>query len=94
MGNVFMDKTQYLTYIDTPVSTIEPIDYAITSGIDTVRYELNELQKRINYEGWRIDELQANLRSVMDEISEKPKQKWLWEIFEPNDIEIDFSYNL
>jgi hypothetical protein len=30
----------------------------------------------------------------MDAMADRPKQKWLWEIFEPIDDNIDFSYIL
>lgn len=60
----------------------------------TIRNELEDLKGRISYDESRIDELFNLLGPVLDARTEKPKQKWLWEIFEPNDIEIDFPYNL
>ena len=84
---------EYLTY-DKHSSDLAYVDYKITSSIDDVSYSLSQLKDRINYEGDRIDELFRLLRPVLDAQTEKPKQKWLWEIFEPNDIEIDFPYNL
>ena len=56
--------------------------------------EFEELKRRISYDEDRIQELFDLLGPVLDAYTVKPKQKWLWEIFEPNDIEIDFPYNL
>ena len=75
-------------------TNIEFVDHKITSSIDTVKYSIDRLQDQISYESSRIDELFALLRPVLNAQAEKPKQKWLWEIFEPNGIEIDFPYNL
>ena len=32
----------------------------------------------------RVKKLEEEIRSVSNAMAEKPKQKWLWEIFEPN----------
>ena len=95
MGTKFdYDKLgEYLTY-DKHSNDLAYVDYKITSSIDDVSYSIGQLKDRVDYEANRIDELFALIRSVLDAQTEKPKQKWLWEIFEPNDIEIDFSYNL
>ena len=83
----------YLTYAKHS-DDLSYVDYKITSSIDDVSSSISRLKDRVNYEGNRIDELFTLIRSVLDAQAEKPKQKWLWEIFEPNDIEIDFPYNL
>lgn len=75
-------------------TNVEFVDHEITSSIDTVKCSIDRLQDQITYESKRIDELFTLLRPVLDAQTEKPKQKWLWEIFEPNDIEIDFPYNI
>lgn len=64
----------------------ERID-AVADKFETVGDRIEECEKR-------IDELFALLRPVLDAQTDRPKQKWLWEIFEPNDIEIDFPYNI
>ena len=84
---------EYLTYAKHS-DDLSYVDYKITSSIDDVTSAIEGLKDRVDYEANRIDELFALLRPVLDAQAEKPKQKWLWEIFEPNDIEIDFSYNL
>lgn len=84
---------EYLTYAKHS-DDLSYVDYKITSSIDDVTSSIERLKDRIDCESNRIDELFALLRPVLDAQAEKPKQKWLWEIFEPNDIEIDFSYNL
>lgn len=84
---------EYLTY-EKYSDDLAYVDYKITSSIDDVASSIGQLKDRVNYEGDRIDELFALLGPVLDAMAEKPKQKWLWEIFEPNDIEIDFPYNL
>ena len=86
---------QYISYLNDGRADIKFfVNHEITSSIDTVKYSINQLQDQINYESNRIDELFTLLGPVLDAQAEKPKQKWLWEIFEPNDIEIDFPYNL
>ena len=84
---------EYLTYSQHSDDLLY-VDYKITSSIDDVTSSVDSLKNRIDCESSRIDELFALLRPVLDAQTEKPKQKWLWEIFEPNDIEIDFPYNL
>ena len=66
----------------------------VDAKVDTITDSFYDLKVRIEECEESIQTLQANLRSVMDAKTEKPKQKWLWEIFEPNDINIDFPYNL
>ena len=75
------DETTYLS------SCLDERIDAVADKFETVGYRIAECEKR-------IDELFTLLRPVLDAMTEKPKQKWLWEIFEPNDIEIDFPYNL
>ena len=64
------------------------------SGFNKISADCDEFQKHIYDIRERLAVLEANLRSVTDAMADKPKQKWLWEIFEPNDFDIDFSYIL
>ena len=58
---------------------------------------INATTDSFNHLGYRVEECERQIKElfnllapVLDAMTEKPKQKWLWEIFEPNDIEIDF----
>ena len=62
--------------------------------IDAVSGTTIDLQCDIYEMQEKLASLEANLRSVMDAIADRPKQKWLWEIFEPIGDNIDFSYIL
>ena len=66
----------------------------IGNKISNTSISFNELENAIHILNEQVKMLKEQLRSVLDAKTEKPKQKWLWEIFEPNDIEIDFPYNL
>ena len=66
----------------------------LNERIDTVSDRFGDFTADIEACKERIDELFRLLRPVLDAQTDKPKQKWLWEIFEPNDIEIDFPYNI
>ena len=88
---------QQLTYTDLNEKLLvcreEGFAY-VDAKVDTITDSFYDLKVRIEECEESIQTLQATLRSVMDAKAEKPKQKWLWEIFEPNDINIDFPYNL
>lgn len=73
---------------------VETLVDKISDRTDGLQGEVNTLVNRVTYIQCQVDELFALLRPVLDAMTEKPKQKWLWEIFEPNDINIDFPYNL
>ncbi len=75
-------------------SNIEILADKISDRTDGIQGEVDTLINRVNSIQCQIDELFALLGPVLDAMTEKPKQKWLWEIFEPNDIQIDFPYNL
>ena len=60
---------------------------AISSTTISLQCDIYQMQEK-------LASLEANLRSVMDAIADRPKQKWLWEIFEPIGDNIDFSYIL
>lgn len=65
-------------------------DMKINAVSDTsveLKCDIYEMQEK-------LASLEANLRSVIDAIADRPKQKWLWEIFEPIGDNIDFSYIL
>ena len=62
--------------------------------ISATKDSFNHLDCRVEECEKQIKELFNLLAPVLDAMTEKPKQKWLWEIFEPNDLNIDFPYNL
>lgn len=64
------------------------------NGFNKISADCDDFQKHIYAIQEKLSTLEANLRSVTDAMADKPKQKWLWEIFEPNDFDIDFSYIL
>lgn len=64
------------------------------NGFDKISASCDDFQNHIYAIQEQLAVLEANLRSVTDAMADKPKQKWLWEIFEPNDFDIDFSYIL
>ena len=70
------------------------ISSCLDERIDAVSDSFSTVQADVEACKERIDELFRLLRPVLDAQADKPKQKWLWEIFEPNDIEIDFPYNI
>lgn len=70
------------------------ISSCLDERIDAVSDSFSTVQAEVEACKERIDELFRLLRPVLDAQADRPKQKWLWEIFEPNDIEIDFSYNI
>lgn len=62
---------------------------------------INATTDSFKHLGYRIEECEIQIKElfdllapVLDAMTEKLKQKWLWEIFEPNDIGIDFSYKI
>lgn len=73
---------------------IDTLTDKISTCTDGIQEEVDTLVSRVTGIQCQVDELFALLRPVLDAMTEKPKQKWLWEIFEPNDIQIDFPYNL
>lgn len=70
------------------------ISSCLDERIDAVSDSFSTVQAEVEACKERIDELFRLLRPVLDAQADRPKQKWLWEIFEPNDIEIDFPYNI
>lgn len=62
--------------------------------VDAVSDTIGDLRDQVDRARADIDELFCLLGPVLDAMTDRPKQKWLWEIFEPNDIEIDFPYNI
>ena len=97
-------QTQVLTYdgvrlrcdsLDEKIAiNKEEVIARIDDKTTAIHNELAYVHERTYVNEKRLDKLEADLRSVMDAMTEKPKQKWLWEIFEPNDLNIDFPYNL
>ena len=75
-------------------SNIEVLADKISDRTDGIQGELDILANRVACIEHQVDEIFQLLGPVLDAMTEKPKQKWLWEIFEPNDIQIDFPYNL
>lgn len=73
---------------------IAALSCTVNEKVDAVRNTFDELACRVAVLEANFNELEYKLRPVLDAKPEKPKQKWLWEIFEPNDIGIDFPYNL
>lgn len=88
---VFKDILSLHDRIDGEVAYIKT-EYA--DRFDTISANCDDFQKHICDIQEKLSILEANLRSVTDAMADKPKQKWLWEIFEPNDFDIDFSYIL
>lgn len=70
------------------------ISSCLDERIDAVSDSFSTVQAEVEACKERIDELFRLLRPVLDAQADRPKQKWLWEIFEPNDIGIDFSYKM
>lgn len=89
---VYIDK--YESDIHALKSETAWISSCLDERIDAVNDGFSTVQADVEVCKERIDELFTLLRPVLDAMTEKPKQKWLWEIFEPNNIEIDFPYNL
>lgn len=73
---------------------IDTLTDKISACTDGIQGEVDTLINRVNSIQCQVDELFALLGPVLDAMADRPKQKWLWEIFEPNDMQIDFPYNL
>lgn len=69
-------------------------DIEIVDRTNSIQGEVDTLISQVTAIQCQVDELSILLRSAMDAKTDRSKQKWLWEIFEPNDINIDFPYNL
>ena len=93
-----MNNDRYQVYFDQHEHDIDclrsEVFYMLDERVDTVSDTMSNLRAKIDKARDDIDELFSLLRPVLDAQTDKPKQKWLWEIFEPNDIEIDFPYNI
>lgn len=94
MGNNLLYIDRYESDICALKSETAWISSCLDERIDAVSDSFSTVQAEVEACKERIDELFRLLRPVLDAQADKPKQKWLWEIFEPNDIEIDFPYNI
>lgn len=94
MGNNLLYIDRYESDICALKSETAWISSCLDERIDAVSDSFSTVQADVEACKERIDELFRLLRPVLDAQADKPKQKWLWEIFEPNDIEIDFPYNI
>lgn len=96
MGNKLtcIDIDEYKSDIYSLRSETAYISSCLDDRIDAVSDRFETVTDRIKECEERIDELFHLLRPVLDAQADKPKHKWLWEIFEPNDIGIDFSYKM
>lgn len=94
MGNNLLYIDRYESDICALKSETAWISSCLDERIDAVSDSFSTVQAEVEACKERIDELFALLRPVLDAQADRPKQKWLWEIFEPNDIEIDFPYNI
>ena len=94
MGNNLLYIDRYESDICALKSETAWISSCLDERIDAVSDSFSTVQADIEACKERIDELFRLLRPVLDAQADRPKQKWLWEIFEPNDIEIDFPYNI
>ena len=96
MGNKLtcIDIDAYKSDIYSLRSETAYISSCLDNRIDAVSDRFETVTNRIKECEGRIDELFHLLRPVLDAQADKPKHKWLWEIFEPNDIGIDFSYKM
>lgn len=86
-----------LLYTENVYALKTETDYLACSfdeRISATKDSFNRLDYRVEECERQIKELFDLLAPALDAMTEKPKQKWLWEIFEPNDIEIDFPYNI
>lgn len=94
MGNNLLYIDRYESDICALKSETAWISSCLDERIDAVSDSFSTVQAEVEACKERIGELFALLRPVLDAQADRPKQKWLWEIFEPNDIEIDFPYNI
>ena len=94
MGNNLLYIDRYESDICALKSETAWISSCLDERIDAVSDSFSTVQADVEACKERIDELFRLLRPVLDAQADKPKQKWLWEIFEPNDIGIDFSYKM
>ena len=94
MGNNLLYIDRYESDICALKSETAWISSCLDERIDAVSDSFSTVQAEVEACKERIDELFRLLRPVLDAQTDRPKQKWLWEIFEPNDIEIDFPYNI
>jgi hypothetical protein len=94
MGNNLLYIDRYESDLCALKSETAWISNCLDERIDAVSDSFSTIQADVEACKERIDELFRLLRPVLDAQADRPKQKWLWEIFEPNDIEIDFPYNL
>ena len=94
MGNNLLYIDRYESDICALKSETAWISSCLDERIDAVSDSFSTVQADVEACKGRIDELFRLLRPVLDAQADRPKQKWLWEIFEPNDIEIDFPYNI
>jgi hypothetical protein len=94
MGNNLLYIDRYESDICALKSETAWISSCLDERIDAVSDSFSTVQADVEACKERIDELFRLLRPVLDAQADRPKQKWLWEIFEPNDIEIDFPYNI
>lgn len=94
MGNNLLYIDRYESDLYALKDETAWISSCLDERIDAVSDSFSTVQAEVEACKERIDELFRLLRPVLDAQADKPKQKWLWEIFEPNDIEIDFPYNI
>ena len=96
MGNKLtcIDIDAYKSDIYSLRSETAYISSCLDDRIDAVSDRFETVMDRIKECEQRIDELFHLLGPVLDAQADRPKHKWLWEIFEPNDIGIDFSYKM
>lgn len=94
MGSNLLYIDRYESDICALKSETAWISSCLDERIDAVSDSFSTVQADVEACKERIDELFRLLRPVLDAQADRPKQKWLWEIFEPNDIEIDFPYNI
>lgn len=91
MGNKFLTYDSGAALVDVIKSQYTTFDYVDEKIATNISCTTDSLQLSIDALQARVSQLEADIRSVMDAPPEKPKQKYLWEIFEPNDSLIDFS---
>ena len=91
-------------YLKVRINQIDDLQYQLDVHSDQLAYSMDscntiscsmdELKASVKQLEESLEKLQTSIRPVLDAYAERPKQKWLWEIFEPNDIGIDFSYKI
>lgn len=94
MGNNLLYIDRYESDLYALKDETAWISSCLDERIDAVSDSFSTVQADVEACKERIDELFRLLRPVLDAQADRLKQKWLWEIFEPNDIEIDFPYNI